>query len=74
MIESQFADEINQLTVDERLLLVQEIWDSIAADQESLAVTEAQKEELDRRLNDYHASPAEGSSWEDVKRRITGDK
>jgi putative addiction module component (TIGR02574 family) len=70
MVESQFADEINQLTVDERLLLVQELWDGIAADQESLAVTVAQKEELDRRLDDYDASPEEGSSWDEVKQRV----
>jgi putative addiction module component (TIGR02574 family) len=74
MIESPLADEIYQLTIDERLLLVQEIWDSIVADQESLAVTEAQKEELDRRLEAYHASPEEGSSWDEVKQRIVGDK
>jgi len=74
MIESEVAGEIRQLSVAERLLLVQEIWDSIAADQESLAVTEAQKEELDRRLKNYHASPGEGSPWDEVKRRIVGDK
>ncbi len=70
MIESQIPGEIKQLSVAERVLLVQEIWDGIAADQESISVTEAQKEELDRRLEAYDASPEEGSSWDEVKQRV----
>ncbi len=68
------SQEIKKLSVAERILLVEEIWDSIVADQESLELTEAQKRELDRRLEAYQASPEEGSSWEDVKRRITGSE
>ncbi|MBI4963691.1 MAG: addiction module protein [Desulfomonile tiedjei] len=74
MTQSEIAGEIKQLTVAERLLLVQEIWDSIVADQESLPVTEAQKKELDKRLESYLAAPQEGSSWEEVKQRVMGDK
>jgi putative addiction module component (TIGR02574 family) len=74
MTQSEIAGEIKQLSVAERLLLVQEIWDSIVADQESLPITEAQREELDERLAAYQAAPQEGSSWEEVKQRITGDK
>jgi putative addiction module component (TIGR02574 family) len=50
--------------------MVEEIWDSIADDQASVEVTSAQVEELDRRLDAYNASPDEGSSWQEVKRRI----
>ena len=60
------------LSVAERILLVEEIWDSIAADQESLPVTQAQKDELDRRLAAYEANPTAGSSWEEVKARLRG--
>lgn len=68
------SQELKKLSVAERILLVEEIWDRIAVDQESLQVTDAQRQELDRRLDAYHASPEEGSSWEDVKRRIVDDK
>ncbi|MFH1114845.1 MAG: addiction module protein [Pseudomonadota bacterium] len=71
---NETAREIKKLSVAERILLVEEIWDGIAADQESLELTEAQRRELDRRLEAYHASPGAGSSWEEVKRRITDDK
>ena len=74
MSEIHTSPEIKRLTVAERILLVEEIWDSIAADQESVEITAAQKQELDRRLEAYRASGDKGSSWEEVKDRITGDK
>ena len=68
------SQEMKKLSVAERILLVEEIWDSIAAEQESLEVTEAQKRELDRRLKAYDKSPADGYSWDEVKRRVTTHK
>lgn len=61
---------IGELTLAERLLLVEQIWDSIAAEQESAAVTPGQAAELERRLEAYRESPAEGASWEEVKTRL----
>jgi putative addiction module component (TIGR02574 family) len=70
----QTTEEIKKLSVAERILIVEEIWDSIAADQESLGVTETEKQELDRRLDAFHASPEDGSSWDEVKQRVTAGK
>lgn len=56
----------------ERVALVEQIWDSIAEDQASFELTEAQKAELARRLNLEGTSGFEGSEWADVKRRILG--
>jgi putative addiction module component (TIGR02574 family) len=70
MEERMIPLELKKLSVAERILIVEEIWDSIAAEQESLAVTEAQRDELDRRIASYHASPQEGSSWEGIKQRL----
>ncbi len=66
--------EIKKLSVAERILIVQEIWDSIAAEQESFVVTDAQKAELDRRIACNDASPNEGRSWEEIKRRLKASK
>jgi putative addiction module component (TIGR02574 family) len=63
--------DIEQLTVAERLQLIQELWDSIAASPEELPLTEAQCEELDRRLEAYRRNPDGGASWDEVKARIT---
>jgi putative addiction module component (TIGR02574 family) len=61
---------INRLSLAERILLVEEIWDSIAAEAEALEVAQSHKDELDRRLAAFHAEPQAGSSWEDVKSRL----
>jgi putative addiction module component (TIGR02574 family) len=61
---------IDRLSLAERILLVEDIWDSIAAEAEALEVPQSHKDELDRRLAAYHADPNAGSSWEDVKRRL----
>lgn len=51
-------------SVEERIALVEEIWDSIA---EATPLTEAQRRELDRRLQDHEANPDDAVSWEVVK-------
>jgi putative addiction module component (TIGR02574 family) len=62
--------EILELSVPERILLVEDIWDTIAVMPQAIPLTQAQREELDRRLQDYHAHPEEGTPWEIIKSRI----
>jgi putative addiction module component (TIGR02574 family) len=59
---------IERLSVAERLVLVEELWDSIAA---STPVTDAQRAELDRRLADHEANPDDIVSWEQVHSSVT---
>lgn len=61
---------IDSLSLSERMLLVEEIWDSIAAESESLEVPQSHKGELDRRIAGYDSDPHSGSSWEEVKSRL----
>jgi len=61
---------ILELTVAERIQLVEDIWDSIAAVPEAVPLSEEQKRELDRRLEAYHRDPDAGSPWAEVKERI----
>jgi putative addiction module component (TIGR02574 family) len=58
---------IDRLTVAERLALVQEIWDSIAAEVEQTPLTEAQRLEVDRRLAAHRANPQAAIPWEQVE-------
>ena len=58
------------LSVAERIQLVEDIWDSIVSAPEALCLSEAQKQELDRRLEAYRRDPASGSPWDQVKARI----
>jgi putative addiction module component (TIGR02574 family) len=58
---------IDRLSVAERIALVQAIWDSIAADVEQAPLTEAQRQEVDRRLAAHRASPQAAVPWEQVE-------
>ena len=55
------------LTIDDRIWLVQAIWDSISAEPRQLELTEAQSQELSRRLIDHKVNPQAVVSWHDVK-------
>ena len=44
---------LHSLPLDERIKLVEDLWDSIAADQDALPMTPEQKAELDERLDAY---------------------
>ena len=58
------------LPVEERIRLAQSIWDSVVEVPEAVEVTEAQREELNRRLDAYRKDPSAGSPWPEVKERI----
>lgn len=64
--------EIKTLSVDERVHIVQEIWDSISAAPDDLELTEGQKKELSRRLAEHKANPDVVVSWEEVKAQALG--
>lgn len=63
-------EELFKLSAAERLELVEELWDSIAEEDEVLALTDEQREDLERRLADADADPASGSPWDEVRERI----
>jgi putative addiction module component (TIGR02574 family) len=63
-------DEIEQLSVAERVQLAEEIWDSIVATPERLPVTDAQREELDRRLALHEREPSRVIPWEEVRAKL----
>ena len=58
---------IDRLNVEERLALVEEIWESIAAEPDALPLSDSQRAELDRRLADHEAHPEAVVSWAEVK-------
>ena len=59
---------IDKLSRDQRIELVQEIWESIASEQSSAPLlTDAQRGELERRIADAEAHPENAIPWEEVK-------
>lgn len=63
-------EEILRLSVAERIQLAEDIWDSIAADPAALPLADAQRRELDRRLESYAQNPDEGIPWEDLREKV----
>jgi putative addiction module component (TIGR02574 family) len=70
-VMSTQISEILQLSVAERIQLVEDIWDSVAAFPDDVPLTEAQKKELDRRLQAYAQNLNEGISWEELKAQLS---
>jgi putative addiction module component (TIGR02574 family) len=58
------------LSPSEKLQLVEDLWDDLAASPEKVPVFEWQKEELERRKNNLLSLPASGLGWEEIKRRV----
>jgi putative addiction module component (TIGR02574 family) len=63
------VDTLN-LSIPERIQLVEDIWDTIAMQAESLELTEDEKKIIDERLESYHNNPDLGSPWNEVYKRI----
>jgi putative addiction module component (TIGR02574 family) len=62
------SDEISRLSVDERLELIGQLWDSLA--HEPLPLSTAQQKELDRRLASLDHERADGQSWEQLRAEL----
>ena len=70
MIKLTAADTLT-LSIPERIQLVEDIWDTIAAKTEIVELSESDKIIIDERLDAYHKNPNLGSPWKDVFKRIT---
>jgi putative addiction module component (TIGR02574 family) len=65
------AADVLELPISERLKLVEDIWNSIAAVPEKVELTAEEKRLLDARLQARDRNPAVGSPWEEVYACIT---
>jgi len=63
-------DEIKQLDITERIILVEEIWDSIAKEQENIGLSAYEKGILDERLNSLEGNSDDLMSWAEMKAKI----
>ena len=68
-MSTQLSD-ILQLTIAERIQLVEDIWDSIAVLPEAVSLTETQRQKLERRLQAYAHNPEEGIAWDELKEQM----
>ena len=69
MGRAELWSELMKLTPAERIDLVQDLWDSIAQD-ELPPLSDEEKEELDRRLEEHRRDPSTAITWEEFKARL----
>lgn len=64
------ATDTLELSIPERIQLVEDIWDTISIKATSVEFTAEEKRIIDVRLDSYHQNPKLGSPWEDVYKKI----
>jgi len=62
----EIRHKVNQLGLAEKLLLVEDVWDSIALSNSELPLPEWQKKELDKRYKEYKAGQLNLHDWKRV--------
>lgn len=67
---SKPAIDVQAMTPEQRLELLEKIWDSLTEEPENIPFTEPQRQELDRRLDDLERDGEKGIPWEQVLDRI----
>ena len=71
---TQLLEKALELPISQRIELVEEIWDSIAAEPGSVDLSTEQLNELQRRLERSREDPNEGIPWESIKEKWLGRK
>lgn len=66
--------ELLELPADQRLQLVEAIWDSLVEIPEAIPITDDVREELDRRLAAYYEDPSSARPWSEIKAELFGTK
>lgn len=64
--------DVNRLTSAQKLLLITELWDDLAAHPTEVPVSREQIAELDRRMAEYRRDPSQVTTWEAIQRRVLG--
>lgn len=64
--------EVGNWPAEDRLRLIEEVWESLADHPEEITLSEAHKQDLQRRLDAYRDNPKSGSPWEEVEARLRG--
>jgi putative addiction module component (TIGR02574 family) len=62
--------ELRELSTAEQLDLLEAVWDTLAANPESLPLSSEHRRELDRRLEEMERSPEAGVRWSDLRRDL----
>jgi len=68
------ATDTLELSIPERIQLVEDIWDTISIKATAVEFTAEEKSIIDARLDSYHQNPKLGAPWEDVYKKIVNSR
>lgn len=68
-MEKALIDKLSQLNKNEKLLLIEALWDSIAADPIDVEVPEHHKSIIEERLRTLEKDKEAGSSWDKIRQK-----
>ena len=71
-MNEEFRTQINNLSVSEKILLVEEIWYSIASQEMSFDLNDSQKKIVKERSSSFKINPELGRSWEEIRNEFLG--
>jgi putative addiction module component (TIGR02574 family) len=71
---TEVMEEVGNWPVEERLRLIEEVWDSLSKLPEEIVLSEAHEQDLQRRLDAYRENPKTGSPWEEVEARLRANR
>jgi putative addiction module component (TIGR02574 family) len=69
-VRTSDISEITKLSTPEKILLLEDLWDSIASDESAVPVPQSHMDELDKRLKRYESVPGNLLSLEELQKRI----
>ena len=68
-MEDTLIKELSRLNKNEKIILVEALWDSIASDPEQVDVPEHHKSILEERLKSLDNDTANGKSWDEIREK-----
>ena len=70
MRTQELKNEISKLDINEKLLLIEDVWDEIAQSNAQLSVPQWQKDELDSRQALYQAGKLKTTDWQQAHQTL----
>jgi putative addiction module component (TIGR02574 family) len=69
---AELLKDILKLSVSDRMLLVEAIWDSISSENNDFSLAEARVKMLDDRLKSHLNDPSQTTTWNQIKASLPG--
>ncbi len=66
--------QFSEMSIEEKILFLEELWDSLSSNEADIPVPQSHKEELDARLRSYEMNPGQLLSLEELQNRIDSRK